>query len=164
MRKLILVLAMLALLFVGTACAGEIPTTSVTGKIIVPEKSVVVTPPASYTPWNLSYDKVNILTAGDIHIVANCDYTLYIMGSTGGYMIGEEGSAMSFPTLKYPVLVYTGNNTWSPIQGTNRVQLAIHNGKPGTVDIPLKLRQDLHPDDADKINPKIVFSYAVTIP
>jgi hypothetical protein len=164
MRKLILVLAMLALLFIGTVTAGEIPTTSVTGKIIVPANSVVVTPPAAYTPWNLTYDKVNILTAGDIHVVANCDYTLYLLASTGGYMIGEQGPAMSFPTLKYPVLVFVGNNTWSPVEGTNRTQLVIWNGHPGTVDIPLKLRQDLHPDDADKIDPKIVFSYAVTIP
>jgi hypothetical protein len=161
MKKLWLVLAIL--LIIGVACADEIGTTKVTGKIIVPQNSVVVTPPAAYTPWNLTFDKPNIITAGDIHVVSNCNYVLYLKGSTGGYMIGEQGPAMSFPTLKDPLLVYVGNNTWSTIEGTGRTQLEIYRGVPGTVNIPLKLRQDLEPGDADKIDPKIVLSYAVTI-
>jgi hypothetical protein len=163
MKKFMLVLVIAALLLIGTVSANDIGTTAITGKIIVPQKTVTVTAPPAYTPWNLTFGKVNEITAGDIHVVANCDYTLYLLGSTGGYMIGEQGPAMTFPTLKYPVLVYVGNNTWSPIEGTGRTQLAIYNGHAGTVDIPLKLRQDLHPDDADKINPKIVLSYSVQV-
>ena len=164
--RFVIVTLALCLLLAGVVSA-EIPTTKVTGKITVPANSVVVTPPAAYTPWNLTFGKVNEITAGDIHVVSNCNYTLAVQASTGGYMIGEAGPAMSFPTLKYPILVYngmaTGKNTWSPIEGTNRTELVIYTGGPGTVDIPLKLRQDLHPDDADKVDPKIVLSYVVHI-
>ena len=162
MKKFILVLALLALLLIGTACANDLPATKVVGNIQPPVNTVVVTPPAANTPWNLSFDKPNEITLGNIHVVANCNYTLAVQGSTGGYMIGEEGSAMSFPTLKSPVYVWTGTG-WAPTQAAGRTSLNIYTGHPGTVDIPLKLRQELSPEDADKINPTMVLWYVVTI-
>jgi hypothetical protein len=163
MRKLLLISLIVCALLIGSACAADPITTSVTGKITAPPNTVTVTPPPAYTPWNLQFGKVNEITAGDIHIVSNCNYTLAVQASTGGYMIGEGGPAMTFPTLATPVYIFAGGNTWAPAEGKGRTELVIYTGKPGTVDIPLKLRQELEPQDADKINPKIVFTFVTHI-
>ena len=145
------------MMLIGCASADLI-TTSVTGKIAAPPNTVTITPPPAYTPWNLAFGSPNEITMGSIHVVANCNYTISIAGSTGGYLIGEQGAAMTFPTLKNPVLVWTGT-TWAPTQSGNQTEVVIYQGQAGTVDIPLKLRQTLDASDADKTNPKIVFYF-----
>ena len=162
LRFVFVAVLIISLLCIGSVSANDLPVTKVVGSIQAPANSVVITPPAANTPWNLSFDKPNEITLGDIHIVANCNYTLAVQGSTGGYMIGEEGSAMSFPTLKSPVYVWTGTG-WAPTQASGRTSLTIYTGHPGTVDVPLKLRQELSPEDAGIISPTIMLWYVVTI-
>jgi hypothetical protein len=132
---------------------------------IVPRavKTVTITPPAGPTNWDLSSgnENNNEVNIGNIHIVANCDYVLYMWGSTGGYLIGEEGAAMTFPTLKNPLLVWNGSK-FSRLQNGNSTQLAIYTGHPGTVDVPIRLQQVITPQDADKKNPTIVLWYGAT--
>jgi hypothetical protein len=151
------------------APATPAPVISSTSKVIAritPRlvKTVIITPPAGPANWDLSANNENNnqVTIGNIHIVANCDYTLSIQGSTGGYLIGEAGPAMSFPTLKNPVLVWDGTK-FSRIEKNGSTSLPIYSGHPGTVDVPLRLQQVLVTEDADKINPTIVFSYVVTM-
>jgi len=80
-------------------------------------------------------------------------------------MIGEAGQAMSFPTLKNPVLVFDGTS-FKPIEdwqgSTHITSLVIYKGHAGTVDIPIRLQQILVPTDSDKVNPTIVLGYVVT--
>jgi hypothetical protein len=165
MKKLWLVLAVL--LIIGTACA-DTQTNKVVGTITQPAKSVVISPiPGPAIAWNLSLDNKNNneINLGSIRVNANCDYTISIQGSTGGYLIGEAGQAMSFPTLKNPVLVFDGTS-FKPIEdwqgSTHITSLVIYKGHAGTVDIPIRLQQVLTPDDANKINPTIVLGYVVT--
>lgn len=143
----------------------EYKTTKIIGSIHATPpvvKSVVITPPTGTVPWDLSMSGNNEITIGSVHIVANCDYTLYIRGSTGGYLIGEQGAAMTFPTLKNPVLVFDGT-TFNRIEKNGATQLAIYNGHAGTVDVPIKLQQILTSNDVSIINPTIVLSYDYTI-
>ncbi len=156
---LILTVVIISLLFIGGVSA-DTPTTKVIGNIIVPEPSVVITPPPTPLIWNLdmSNPNNNEITLGDARVVANCNYNVAIRGSTGGYMIGESGPAMSFPTLRNPVLVWDGTQ-FSRIESGNSTELVIYSGHSGTVDIPIKLQQVLVPEDADKINPTIVLSF-----
>lgn len=150
---------------------AEYKTTKVIGSIHgVSEpvvKSVVITPPTGTVPWDLdmSNPNNNQITIGSVHVVANCDYTLSIQGSTGGYLIGEAGQAMSLPTLKNPVLVWNGT-AFRPIEdwqgSTHITSLVIYKGNAGTVDIPIRLQQILVPGDEDKISPTIVLGYVVT--
>lgn len=157
---LILATVIVSLLVIGGVSA-DTPTTKVVGNITgIPEKSVTITPPPQPLVWNLdmSNPNNNQITVGEIHVVANCDYQLVIRGSTGGYMIGEQGAAMTFPTLKNPVYVWDGIG-FGAIENGGSTQLVIYNGHAGTVDVPLKLQQVLAPQDADKINPTIVFYF-----
>jgi hypothetical protein len=145
------------------------PTTKVVGKIINPTptpeivKFVTVTPPSALV-WNLDMTNPNDneITVGVVNVVSNCNYILRVQGSTGGYMIGENGPAMTFPTLQQPVLVFDGYK-FSPIESSDETSLEIHAGKSGNENIPFKLRQILVPEDADKVNPTIVFTYITDI-
>ena len=140
-------------------------TTKVIGKIVKETNSVVITPPTGTVPWDLdmSNPNNNQITVGSVHVVANCDYILYVKGSTGGYLIGEQGTAMVLPTLKNPVLVWDGT-AFNRIEKNGSTQLAIYSGHSGTVDVPIKLQQILTPTDANINNPTIVLSYEVTTP
>lgn len=161
---LVLAMVIVSLLFIGGVSA-DTPTTKVVGTITgIPEKTVTITPPPTPLIWNLdmSNPNNNQITVGDIHIVANCDYQLVIRASTGGYMIGEQGAAMTFPTLKNPVYVWDGTG-FSAIENGGSTQLVIYNGHAGTVDVPLKLQQVLAAQDADKKSPTIVFSFDTII-
>jgi len=140
---------------------GSQPTTKVIGKIIKEPNSVIITPPTSNVPWDLSMNSNNEKNIGNVHVVANCDYILYIRGSTGGYLIGEQGEAATIPTLKNPVLVWDGS-TFNKIEKNGATQLAIYNGHAGTVDVPIRLQQVLTTSDANIIDPTIVLSYVVT--
>jgi hypothetical protein len=142
------------------------PITKVTGKIIVPEepvKTVTITPPGPFT-WNLDMTNPNNneIVIGDAHVTANCNYILSIQGSTGGYMIGTSGEAMSIATLHNPVLVYNGAS-FLPIErfvdGIKVTSLPIYTGTSGDVNVPIKLQQIMDPSDADKVDPTIVFTY-----
>jgi hypothetical protein len=149
-----------------TTTAPTGTTHKVTGKIVVPAepaKYVNITPPGAFT-WDLTVNDPNDnqITVGNVHVSANCDYELYIQGSTGGYMIGTGGAAMTFPTLKNPVLVFDGID-FLPIESwagsTHITALPIYHGSSGESDVPIILKQVVVPEDADKTDPTIVFSY-----
>lgn len=143
------------------------PTTKVIGKINTTEvaKSVTITPPGEFV-WDLALSNPNNnqITIGNVSAVANCNYVLSIQGSTGGYMIGSEGKAMTLPMLQNPVLVYNGIE-FLPIErtvnGVRETSLPIYTGASGVASIPVKLQQVLTPADADKTDPTIVFMYIV---
>jgi hypothetical protein len=167
MRKLLLISLIVCALLIGSVCA-DTQTNKVVGAIAKAEKTVTISPiPGPAIPWNLTMDNKNNneINLGSIRVNANCDYTLSIQGSTGGYLIGEAGQAMSLPTLKNPVLVWNGTK-FLPIEdwqgSTHITSLVIYKGHAGTVDIPIRLQQILVTGDEDKISPTIVLGYVVT--